>query len=195
MPKRDPKSRRFVQLIEQLAAEYERRHGWKKRVADRLGVHQSYVTKLIAKGSTITVSDDVLRRAARALDIEPRFFSAKSGHYSDFRPDDDLVRYRDQPDFAAALEIAEDLASRNQNPKATEARQIALHISRWAEREMEALRTLRDVASKILTSGDGEAARLGPALAHNVFMRGTPTLRNTKRVFAGIADAKLGGGE
>jgi hypothetical protein len=67
-------ARRYADLVDQLAEELGRRHGWKKRVADRLGVHASFITKVIC-GNVHDVSSSTIELAARGADVDPHFFA------------------------------------------------------------------------------------------------------------------------
>lgn len=188
MTGRAPQTLRFLELLDQLAEERDHRRGWKAQVARQLGISPSYVTKLQAESSQIDVSDDVLARAARALGIEPRFFTAETGHFQEFRPSDDLVSHRDHADFDAAHAIADALTVENRSPTEEEARRMALHILRWGEAEIAAIRALKDFAEKLLVAGGDEAQQMGGTLAYEVFMRGSP---NVKGDWSGVGEAKL----
>lgn len=69
-----PTTARYRALIEQLGDEEGRTHGWKRRVAERLRVHPSYVSRILG-GSSSNVGQDVIDRACEALGIHPSFFS------------------------------------------------------------------------------------------------------------------------
>lgn len=177
MAERAPTTLRFLELLEQLAEERDHRRGWKAQVSRQLGISPSYLTKLTSPSSRIDVSDDVLARAARALGIEPRFFTADRGHYQEFRPSDDLVAHRNHGDFDAAHAIADALTVENRSPTEEEARTMALHILRWGEAEIAAIRALKDFAEKLLVSGGTEAQRMGANLAYEIFLRGSPNVK------------------
>lgn len=80
---------RYQQLIEELGAEYGKAHGWKRQVADRLGISPAHLTR-IRKG-TRNVSLEAAVTAAVRVGFDPAYFSAGRADeelsYSDFVPD------------------------------------------------------------------------------------------------------------
>lgn len=65
-------TRRTQALIDEMAEELGRQHGWKKTVADRLGLHPSTLSKIVTGSRPVTPSG-ALRIAAR-LRLDPSYF-------------------------------------------------------------------------------------------------------------------------
>jgi len=84
-------TRRYRALIEQLGDVEGRCHGWKRRVAERLAVHPSYVSRILS-GSSANVGRLVIDRACDALGLDPHFFSEDLAHAPDHR---DFLAHRD----------------------------------------------------------------------------------------------------
>lgn len=77
---------RYALLVEQLAEEQAHAHGWKTHVARTLGVHPSYISRVV-KGDRTGIGGAVIARAIAALNIDPRFFTIRSRELgSAFRP-------------------------------------------------------------------------------------------------------------
>lgn len=190
MARRDQHTRRFLELIDQLADEVGRTHGWKKQVAERLGVSQSYIPQL-TKDASRSVRKESMLRAAKRLGIKVAFFEAKKGeHYRDFTLQADWVFNKSKP-LADALDLAEDLAMRNVGPNTEQSRQMAFDIVQWADRELETIARVRDLAKRVLMSSDKEAAVLGGGLAHTIFMwKGTGPAGSID--WTGVGDAEIG---
>jgi len=67
-------NRRFLQLIEELGAEEGApEHGWKSRVARRLGVNPSYIS-ILARSVRVTVGADSIEKACAHLRLHRDFF-------------------------------------------------------------------------------------------------------------------------
>jgi transcriptional regulator with XRE-family HTH domain len=66
-------ARRLRELVEHLGASVGKRRGWKAEVARAMGIHPSYVTKIVA-GSVTRVSTDVIERIATRIGFERAFF-------------------------------------------------------------------------------------------------------------------------
>ncbi|GAB5548938.1 MAG: hypothetical protein SangKO_086980 [Sandaracinaceae bacterium] len=79
-------TRRYRLLIEQLGEDRGSARGWKRRVSEQLGVHPSYVSKILA-GSKTQVGEEVVDRACERLGLSREFFGRDSAgdHYSDFQ--------------------------------------------------------------------------------------------------------------
>lgn len=70
---------RYRELVLQLGSELRNRYGWKAAAARRLGVHPSYVSKVLNR-EVGQVGADVLARACDRLGIAPLFFQ-REGSY------------------------------------------------------------------------------------------------------------------
>lgn len=68
-------AKRYRQLVNELGEAMGYRYGWKSKVARQLGVHPSYVSKVLAEEIN-DVGGDVLKRALDALDLDSSFFFA-----------------------------------------------------------------------------------------------------------------------
>lgn len=66
-------AQRYRKLVLQLGDELGNRHGWKSSVARRLGVHPSYISKMVA-GKIGDVGGDVIAKAMEALGVDASFF-------------------------------------------------------------------------------------------------------------------------
>lgn len=66
--------RRYLQLINELGVEEGApAHGWKSRVARRLGVHQSFVSRLVAE-QRVNIGADSYEKAVAHLRLRREFF-------------------------------------------------------------------------------------------------------------------------
>lgn len=76
---------RYALLVSQLAQEEGRpKRGWQTRVAERLGIHRSYVSRITA-GDVSVIGSDVVQRAIERLDLDASFFMApNAGSYRQF---------------------------------------------------------------------------------------------------------------
>lgn len=64
---------RYALLIRQLGSELGYVRGWKRRVADLLGVHPSYVSRILS-GEKLKIGPEVIDRACERLALDSRFF-------------------------------------------------------------------------------------------------------------------------
>lgn len=83
---------RFRLLVEQLGDEYGRpRRGWQTRVAERLGVPRSLVSR-VARGDLEPIGPTVINRAMTVLKMSPSFFSRRErpSHWSEYTSQDEL---------------------------------------------------------------------------------------------------------
>jgi len=85
------RSDRYALLINQLGAELGgdtdvdmRTRGWQSSVADTLGVHRSYVSR-ITKGDRSGIGADVISRAIDRLNLRSDFFYAHFDHEPNYR--------------------------------------------------------------------------------------------------------------
>lgn len=85
-------SKRYRQLVEELGAKSEYAYGWKAKTARRLGVHPSYINKVL-KGDIGDVGGEVINRACKSLQLDPSFFLDDSADALS-RPHADYVRPR-----------------------------------------------------------------------------------------------------
>ena len=77
-------SRRYRELVLELGEEMRNRYGWKAAVARRLGVHASYVSKIVG-GAVSTVGADIIDRAAARIGLREEYFLDEAGRsYRDF---------------------------------------------------------------------------------------------------------------
>ncbi len=65
--------RRYAWLVHQLGNELGNVRGWIRRAAERLGVHESYVSKII-RGQVETVGADAIEKAIERLHLRREFF-------------------------------------------------------------------------------------------------------------------------
>ncbi len=73
---------RFRQLIMDLGEELHRAHGWKRRVAERLEMNASHLSRVLNR--RMTVGGELLHRTARILDFDPRYYQSTQGTYRDW---------------------------------------------------------------------------------------------------------------
>lgn len=69
----DRVSERYVTLIKMLGASMGHRHGWRAEVARQLGIHGSYITRLL-NGERVTVGREYVDRAIGKGLASPDFF-------------------------------------------------------------------------------------------------------------------------
>lgn len=74
--------RRYHWLVDQLADEYGRARGWRRRVARMLGVHESYVSK-IDREMVDTVGADAVDKAVQNLGLRADFFYGPNVYLGD----------------------------------------------------------------------------------------------------------------
>jgi transcriptional regulator with XRE-family HTH domain len=73
----DAARRRYIALVHELAKEEEPNgRGWQRRVAERLGVHYSYVNKIM-RGERQSVGQSVIDRAVDLLGLDPAEFQER----------------------------------------------------------------------------------------------------------------------
>jgi hypothetical protein len=65
---------RYVELIEQLGDKTGRAHGWRRRVAEQLGINESTLSKIL-KGTRV-VGMDLAERATERLKLSSNYFWA-----------------------------------------------------------------------------------------------------------------------
>ncbi len=99
---RERASRRYRALVEQLGEEAGHAHGWKTRVAERLGVTPGYISKVL-RGNATAVTVGTLDKATASLRISPRFF---------FEQMDEPVRFRDWTEEQEMIDDGERAAAR-----------------------------------------------------------------------------------
>ncbi len=87
---------RYRELVNQLGAELGRKRGWKARVARKLGVHPSYISKVVAGGAAAS-GGEVIDRATARIGLRRAFFYDPSADISDYR------EYLLSPDERAGL--------------------------------------------------------------------------------------------
>lgn len=79
-------SQRYQLLVHQLADDFGHRRGYKKRIADELGIHPSYVTRVEQGGQAI--GDRTIEAACSRLSLDPAFFTLRDPdeppHYKAF---------------------------------------------------------------------------------------------------------------
>jgi transcriptional regulator with XRE-family HTH domain len=75
---------RYIQLVNELGDEMGRTRGWRRRAADRLGIDESTLSRIL-KG-TRSVGWDLAERAIERLDIEREFFTSERAPGRAIRP-------------------------------------------------------------------------------------------------------------
>ncbi len=65
---------RYIQLVEELGRQMQHKRGWRRRAAERLGIDQPTLSKIM-RGER-TVGWDLAERAAERLDLDPSYFSS-----------------------------------------------------------------------------------------------------------------------
>lgn len=85
LPITEQVAQRYLQLIEELGDEMKRVRGWKSEVSRRLGVDQSYISRLIDR-ERVSIGIDAVEEAVRRLRIRRDFFydAAKPRTYHDY---------------------------------------------------------------------------------------------------------------
>lgn len=142
---------RYRDLANQLGAEMGRARGWKSRVAERLGVHPSYLSRVLS-GAKTAISNEVIERACENLGVRRDFFS-ESEEEPDYR---DYLKGNEPPPWApmspaqadARWMIVQDEAV---NFLVTLARNNALGATETELRE-EQLGDIRSAAASLLSA-------------------------------------------
>lgn len=188
MPKHDVRTRRYLELIDQLADEAGRKHGWKKRAADRLGVHQSYITKL-ESGNFVSIGPEAADAAARNLGMSPAYFrSERPVPYRDFVVSTEVLAGSNDVAFDAALARADGWVSQHvRHVDASEARHFAIDLAAWAEAEFARVNAFRAEAKAMLVASDAEVQTAAPALAFTFWQQyGIKGPTSPKRVLESV---------
>lgn len=131
---------RYALLIRQLGAELGNVRGWKKRVAERLGVHPSYVSRILS-GEKLTIGPDVIDRACERLGLGADFF---------------FVEQSAPPDYHDFLD-----AEREEVARETAREAIREEAETWREAHAAAFAFLRTATTDLSPEGSvPDAARL-----------------------------------
>jgi transcriptional regulator with XRE-family HTH domain len=69
---------RYIELVEQLGDKSGRAHGWRRRVAEQLGINESTLSKIL-KGTRV-VGMDLAERATERLKLSTDYFWADRQH-------------------------------------------------------------------------------------------------------------------
>lgn len=67
---------RLKMIIEQLGAQSGLQHGWRNEVAEVMGIHRSYVTKILSN-ERASVGRNVVRRVCERLSLSPEYFTGE----------------------------------------------------------------------------------------------------------------------
>ncbi len=78
----DLAQQRFRQIISDMGAELGHVHGWKRTVAQRLGIAPSHLSRIIA-GKRVGVA--TLHRVADDLSVDPVYFAERADTYREYR--------------------------------------------------------------------------------------------------------------
>ncbi|MEQ9082171.1 MAG: helix-turn-helix transcriptional regulator [Sandaracinaceae bacterium] len=82
----DPLQERYRQLIEDLATDLGHSHGWKKQVAERLGISPAHLTRVRKRQRKVSL--EIARAAAERLGFDIAYFFSDEGlPHTAFRPD------------------------------------------------------------------------------------------------------------
>jgi len=76
--------RRFRELLQALGEERQHAHGWKKAVAEEVGISPSHLSRVLA--GERDVSQRVLSGAAQRYKFSEAYYSSQEGHYREFPP-------------------------------------------------------------------------------------------------------------
>jgi len=68
---------RYIALVKQLGEAQGKRRGWQTDVAKRLGVHRSFISRVV-RGDRSGVSSGVIEKAIFGLNLQPDFFYAET---------------------------------------------------------------------------------------------------------------------
>lgn len=77
--------RRYLALVEQLAVEYERKRGWQRRSAERLGISPSHLQQIVTGGKQPGI--EIIERAQTRLRLRSEFFldpKLRAPEYTDY---------------------------------------------------------------------------------------------------------------
>jgi transcriptional regulator with XRE-family HTH domain len=66
-------TKRYIEVVERLAAQLGRAHGWRRRAAERLGISESHLSKILS--GERDVGRELAERAVERLGLDPSHFS------------------------------------------------------------------------------------------------------------------------
>jgi hypothetical protein len=173
----DTRTARYLDLFDQIAEEEGApKHGYRKRTADRLGIHPTYVTVLSDKKRRrgIKVTEATTDLASRRLGVQPTFFRApRKVDYREYIRESALhLPDLNDPrvDLASALEHSEGWDDAPPTP--WPAREFASRVETWAAGEIRLLEKLAQRAREIhLAFSDAKASRAAAELRFAVWQR------------------------
>jgi hypothetical protein len=172
----DTRTARFLDLFDQIATEEGApKHGYRKRTADRLGIHPTYVTVLEDKKKRkgIKVTEATTDLASRRLGLQPTYFRAsRKVDYLEFLGSsalDDVDLNEPRLDLVRALEVSEGWDTAPPTPRA--AREFAMRIETWAKGEIRLLERIAEQAREIHLASDAKTGHGAAGLRFAVWQR------------------------